>query len=69
MSYETIAEEQRNVFQPIVALQEQFPQMMPDKTTAEQCVHMPQSTIALQDATSLSDYENGMNILHQCDCV
>ena len=66
MTYETTAEEQRNVIEPTVALQEKCPQMMSDETTAERCVHVLQPTIALQEEcpfehhlTSFSDDENG----------
>ena len=75
MSYETTAEELRNVIQPTVVLQEECPQMMSDKTTAEQCVHMPQPTMALQEEspiekylTALSDDENGNTECFLVEC-
>ena len=46
--------------------------MMSDETTAEQCVHVPQSTMALHKEapieTSLSDDENGNTECFPVEC-
>ena len=66
MSCKTTAEEQRNVIELTKAFQEE---MMSVETTADQCVHVPQQTMALPEEcctkhylSSFSDDDNGNTV-------
>ena len=70
-----MTEPQGDVILPTVALQEDCPQMMSGETTTEQCVHVPQPTMVLQEEsdiehslTSLSDDENGNTKCFPVEC-